>query len=125
MYRIPIYQTTLIKANRLKEGETIENKVKRLMANKEPIKDGSPLIYTERKDGVQPAYNIRTDRFEIAADSMDKVHRSKEAKRDELIKGESKEAKIVDMKESKEGKESRDGKPDSAAGEADKNKSVK
>lgn len=124
MYKIPIYQTSLIDANRrLREGESIENKVKRLLANKEPIKDGSPIIYTDRKDGVNPAYNIRTDRFEIACDAMDKVHRSKEAKRDELMKGETKEAKIVEMKDDKTDS-TKVGKPESTAGEADKNKSV-
>ena len=96
MYKTPKYRHSLIQCNRLKEGESIELKVKRLIANKEPIKDGSPIIYTDRKDGVNPAYNIKTDRFEIAADAMDKVHRSKEAKRDEVAKGV--EGKIIDMK---------------------------
>ena len=41
------------------EGEHIETKVSRLVQNKEPIKDGAPLIYTEKKDGVIQAYNIR------------------------------------------------------------------
>ncbi len=63
-------------------GETIEQKVERMISNKEPIKDGAPLVYTDRNDGVQGAYNIRTDRFEVAADYMDKLHKSKTAKRD-------------------------------------------
>ena len=41
-----------------KEEEYIEEKVRRITENKEPIKDGAPIIYTERKDGVNPAYNI-------------------------------------------------------------------
>lgn len=65
------------------EGETIETKMDRITTNKEPIKDGAPRIYTERKDGVVAAYNIRTDRFEIAAEAMDKVQASIQAKRDE------------------------------------------
>lgn len=65
------------------EGETIEVKMDRITTNKEPIKDGAPRIYTERKDGVIAAYNIRTDRFEIAAEAMDKVQASIQAKRDE------------------------------------------
>lgn len=65
------------------EGETIETKMDRITTNKEPIKDGAPRIYTERKDGVIAAYNIRTDRFEIAAEAMDKVQASIQAKRDE------------------------------------------
>jgi len=76
----------------------------RLMQNKEPIKDGAPVLYTDKKDGVNPAYNIRTDRFEIATEAMDVVHRSKEAKRDEIVKPkketkETKEAKIVEISE--------------------------
>lgn len=63
------------------EGEQIERKVERLVHNNEPIKDGAPEIFTERKDGVIHAYNIRTDRWEIAADAMDAVSRSIEAKR--------------------------------------------
>ena len=32
-----------------------------------------PLIYTERKTGVNPEYNIRTDRFMIAMEAMGKI----------------------------------------------------
>ena len=46
------------------EGETIEEKVERIVTNKEPISDGAPMIYTEKSAGVLPAYNIRTDRFD-------------------------------------------------------------
>lgn len=69
------------------KGETIEQKVTRITVNKEPIKDGAPLIYTERKDGVQPGYDIRTDRWEVAAEAMDKVTGAKLAKREERMKG--------------------------------------
>lgn len=62
------------------EGETIETKVARIIQNKEPITDGAPIIFTEKKDGVLPAYNIRTDRFDIALDAMDKIGRSKAKK---------------------------------------------
>lgn len=55
------------------EGETIEQKIKRILDENEPIKDGAPIIYTEKRDGVLPAYNIRTDRWAIAIDAMDKV----------------------------------------------------
>ena len=53
------------------EGEFIEEKVARVVENKEPIEDGAPIIYTERKDGVIPAYNIRTDKWDIALTAMD------------------------------------------------------
>ena len=63
------------------EGESIEAKVCRIVNNGEPISDGAPLIYTERKDGVKEEYNIRTDRFEIALNAMDYVTKSNRAKR--------------------------------------------
>ena len=62
------------------EGERIEDKVARLFEENQPINDGAPLIYTEKKEGVLPAYNIRTDRFAIALDAMDKIGRSKAKK---------------------------------------------
>ena len=60
-----------------KEGEYIEEKVRRITENGEPIEDGAPIIYTERKNGVNPAYNIRTDRWEIAQDAMEQVGNNK------------------------------------------------
>ena len=66
------------------EGETIESKILRIVQNKEPITDGAPEIFTERKDGIIAAFNIRTDRWEIAAQAMDKVAASIQAKRDGL-----------------------------------------
>lgn len=88
-----MYRTQKIKRSELEgvktlEGETIENKIERIVQNKEPIKDGAPEIFTERKDGVISAYNIRTDRWEIAADAMDAVQRSVEAKRENKAKME-------------------------------------
>lgn len=35
-----------------------------------------PTIYTEKKDGVQPEFDIRTDRFEVAIDAIDKINKS-------------------------------------------------
>lgn len=35
-----------------------------------------PTIYTEKKDGVQPEFDIRTDRFEIAIEAIDKINQS-------------------------------------------------
>lgn len=81
MYKLPKYPATSILTLPLAEGETIEHKMERVLANKEAITDGAPIIYTERKDGVIPAYDIRTDRWEIAAEAMDKVHASRLAER--------------------------------------------
>ena len=56
------------------------NKDKRILENKEPITDGAPIIYTNRDDGVVPAYNIRTDRWDIAQEAMDAVNQQRIAK---------------------------------------------
>lgn len=68
------------------EGETIEMKIERIVNNKEPIKDGAPILYTERKEGIRASTNIRTDRFEIAVEAADKISKSYKAKREERYK---------------------------------------
>lgn len=68
------------------EGESIEMKIERLIENNEPISDSAPLVYTERKEGVLPQYDVRTDRFELAIDAMDKVSSTHVAKRVEMYK---------------------------------------
>lgn len=57
--------------NETVEGETIETKVERIVSNREPITDGAPLYFTERKDGVRPEFDIRTDKWQIAQRAMD------------------------------------------------------
>lgn len=81
-----INQKTLLKINKSVEGETIEMKVERIVSSKEPITDGAPLIYTDRRDGTRPEYDIRTDRFEVAIDAMDTVAKTTLAKRAEYYK---------------------------------------
>lgn len=56
------------------EGEPIENKVRRILDENEPLTDGAPIIYTDKKDGVKPEFNIRTDKWQVAIDAMDKVN---------------------------------------------------
>ena len=63
------------------EGQTIENRVELLLANKEPITDGAPEIFTDRKDGVIPEYNIRTDRMEQLLEVADQLNKNAELRR--------------------------------------------
>lgn len=62
------------------KGESIEEMVRRCTANNEPIEASAPMIYTEEADGVQPQYDIRTDKFDIALDAIDKYQASQTAK---------------------------------------------
>ena len=86
MKKINIQRYTRLNVYHAVEGESIETKMERITTNKEPIKDGAPIIFTERKDGVKPEYDIRTDRFEIAIDAMTAVDKSNKAKREAGIK---------------------------------------
>lgn len=61
----------------LVEGERLELKIDRMTQNNEPIGDSAPLIYTPRKDGVIAAYDIRTDKWDIALDAMEKVNKTR------------------------------------------------
>lgn len=82
--KIRNYKTDIV-LNESVEGESIEVKVQRIVENNEPISDGAPIIFTDRRDGVLPAYDIRTDRFELAIDGMDYVAKSNLAKRAEYF----------------------------------------
>lgn len=75
-----------LKINNSYQGETLEEKINKLMNNNEPIGDTAPIIYTDRKLGVQAGYNIRTDRFDIAMEAMDKVAGAKQTQRLEYLK---------------------------------------
>ena len=61
----------------LVEGARLELKIDRMTQNNEPIGDSAPLIYTPRKDGVIAAYDIRTDKWDIALDAMEKVNQTR------------------------------------------------
>ena len=80
-------------------GESIETKVKRITENNEPITDGAPIIYTNRDDGVLPAYNIRTDRWEVAQAAMDAVNQANLAKSKNYGKIEQQEQNALESKE--------------------------
>lgn len=76
---------TLIKSNKSKEGENIEAKIRRILRNKEPIKDSSPRVFTERKEGVKPEYDIRADKFDAAVELSTAISNSHSNKREERI----------------------------------------
>lgn len=86
MYNYKKALPTTLKVNKSVEGERIEMRIARIVNNNEPIDDVAPLIYTERKEGVLPAYDIRTDRMEVALHGMDIVDKTHQARREERIK---------------------------------------
>lgn len=86
-YSKPSKNNGRLKSIEIYEGESIETKCARILQNKEPITDTAPIIYTAKEDGILPAYNIRTDRFDIAMDAYDKITRSS-AKKEQAVKPE-------------------------------------
>lgn len=60
------------------QAEPREVKLRKIISGEaNNMEDGVfPTIYTEKKDGVQPEFDIRTDRFEIAINAIDKINQS-------------------------------------------------
>lgn len=98
MYTVPKYENARFKVNKCVQGETLETKIERIISNKEPIKDGAPIIYTERKEGIRASTNIRTDRFEVAVDATDRIAKSYKARREENAKPKEPKTEIKDTK---------------------------
>lgn len=60
------------------QAEPREVKLRKIInGESNDMEDGVfPTIYTEKKDGVKPEFDIRTDRFEVAIDAIDKINQS-------------------------------------------------
>ena len=63
-----------------KQAVSLEQHLRQMLAGKEPIDLGAKFEYTDRKDGVLPQYDIRTDRYELARKAADKVSMSQLAR---------------------------------------------
>ncbi|QCS36883.1 hypothetical protein [Tortoise microvirus 19] len=88
MRKVTVSFKSKIKRNETSEGKSIE----RMLSDKaegELIElGGKALLYTERKDGVVPITNIRSDRMELAMEALDTVERTRIARRDAPAKVE-------------------------------------
>ena len=85
MKRGIILHRTQMRNENLEKGESIERKMFRVTTSNEPIENVSPLLYTDRKDGVLPETDFRTDRTAIAQSAMGAVTKSKIAKREAAL----------------------------------------
>ena len=59
-----------LKTTKSFEGQSLEEKVFNAVNSKAPIEAVAPMVYTERKDGILPETNIRTDKWEVAQEAM-------------------------------------------------------
>lgn len=86
-------QKTSIALNNTREGETIEQYVRRLQHNGEAIEANTSInrVYTERSEGVKPETNIRTDAWNQAIEGIEtKVAGHLEAREKRKAKPEQK-----------------------------------
>lgn len=84
------------------EGQSIEDRCKKLVETGEPIKDTSPLIYTPKEKGVMLQYDVRADKWEIAQNAMDRVNKER------IAKGQQPPSEEVKKKETAQGGASKD-----------------
>lgn len=68
-YKKPL--PTSLRVNKWEIGENMEAKIRRIIANKEQVKDNVELMYSDVTTGVPPQFNIRSDKFETAINALD------------------------------------------------------
>lgn len=94
MYRKRTKVLTTLRVREVQSGERLETKIERLTTGGGAgIEESVGIIYQEGSNRIEPAYNIRTDRMEIAMKANDKVAGSLRAK-----SAEKHQAKILKMK---------------------------
>lgn len=67
---------TSIKRVPKESGLSIEETIRQSIATNSPIEGKAPMIYTPASEGVNAAYNIRTDRQDLALLANDKFQAS-------------------------------------------------
>ena len=75
-------------------GETLIKKIQRILDENEPLTDGAPMIYTPKQAGVRDDCNVRTDKWALAMDAMDRVNNYK--LNEYLKKGEAEAPKAAE-----------------------------
>lgn len=89
MYKQPKFEETSLTTEvciEQFEGETIENKIERILNSKDGIEDGIDKLVTSRADGILPETNVRTDKWELAMEAKDAESKSYRAKREQAQK---------------------------------------
>lgn len=76
----------LITCNDSYEGEPLEAKIRKAMDGTENLELGKPSIFTRRSEGVSPATDIRTDRWDIAFEAQNHVNQVKATEYDRITK---------------------------------------
>lgn len=83
--RTLLHHTTLKTSYIAPNAKSLEEKIRQAVSTKAPIEAISPIIYTERADGIHPEMDIRTDRQELAIEACEKLTATHLANRNESI----------------------------------------
>lgn len=70
MKTLPRLQNTISVEAEIVEGESIEQKMEKIIQGNERVEITRSLIYQERRNGILPEYNIRTDKHEILREAV-------------------------------------------------------
>lgn len=70
MFRKPKFKKTPLNGVELWEDLCLTDKLEKLQTEGGQIETGSPLQYTNRTDGVRPEHNIRTNKWDIAENTI-------------------------------------------------------
>ena len=62
--------------SQLREGTSIEEVMRQNTVNKVEPTPILPELYQQRNEGIDPLCDIRTDRFDVALDAIDKITRA-------------------------------------------------
>lgn len=74
--KVNYHKTQINTIENLREGQSIEEVMRLNTANKEQPIAILPEMYQARNEGIDPLCDIRTDKFDMAIDAMDKVSRA-------------------------------------------------
>jgi hypothetical protein len=103
MRKVKISHITEMSNTTYGQGEMLEHQIARRLKNKEDLLSNNltvEMIYPEKKLGVQPEHDIRTDKIELAVDAKDRAEAMNILHSEEQLK-KANEAKETDT--SKEG----------------------
>lgn len=109
----------MLHINEAFKGKTLEAELKEYLEQGQGMDDVKRMhepIYTKRADGVIPEYNIRTNRWDIAQNAMDKVNESKKARAE--ARSNKKNAQEAPKTEGVAGGGKNGASPDTAASQA-------
>lgn len=76
-----------LRVNKSYQGEPLEKKIAKAIKQGEPIEEGIPIAFASDPDSVSASHNIKTDKWEIAQDSLSAVSKAKAAKGEGTLKG--------------------------------------